>query len=165
MGFRDHKDMVWNLSKEGRKELALDYLEKDYKDTVSTFAGNKGIIEFNKEYIEKRLEKLQEGVDLEGYSRYSELDRILTEFKEIFEYSYVEDKLDNGESANYLGKIDINGKEFSILEQNGIGGCLVRDMKIKDLKEGEEVMAINQIDKKGNEVMSLVKDEGYGIDI
>lgn len=163
--FRDHKDMVWNLSKEGRKELALDYLEKDYKDTVSTFAGNKGIIEFNKEYIEKRLEKLQEGVDLEGYSRYSELDRILTEFKEIFEYSYVEDKLDNGESANYLGKIDINGKEFSILEQNGIGGCLVRDMKIKDLKEGEEVMAINQIDKKGNEVMSLVKDEGYGIDI
>ena len=163
--FRDQKDMVWNLSKEGRKELALDYLEKDYKDTASTFAVNKGVVELDRKDIEKRLEKLQEAVDLEGYNRYSELDRILGEFKETFQYSYIEDKLENGESASYLGKIDINGKEFSILEQNGIGGCLVKDIKIKDIKEGDEVMAINQIDKKGIEVMSLVKDEGHGIDI
>ena len=162
---RDQKDMVWNLSKEGRKELALDYLEKDYKDTASTFAVNKGVVELDRKDIEKRLEKLQEAVDLEGYNRYSELDRILGEFKETFQYSYIEDKLENGESASYLGKIDINGKEFSILEQNGIGGCLVKDIKIKDIKEGDEVMAINQIDKKGIEVMSLVKDEGHGIDI
>jgi hypothetical protein len=31
----------------------------------------------------------------------------------------------------------------------------VKDIKIKDIKEGDEVMAINQIDKKGIEVMSL----------
>ena len=31
----------------------------------------------------------------------------------------------------------------------------MKDIKIKDIKEGDEVMAINQIDKKGIEVMSF----------
>ena len=165
--FRDHKDMVWNLSKEGRKELALDYLEKDYKDTASTFAVNKGISNFDWGYIrEKFVDDAYNRMDvikLNDMGKNSIISEFGESIKKEFQYSLMQDSAADMEVAEYIGDIEIEGQKICLLEKNGIEGYMIKNVNTKDVKMGDEIRVVRDIVNDKEEIR-LVKEKSISFE-
>ena len=165
--FRDHKDMVWSLSKEGRKELALDYLEKDYKDTASTFAVNKGISNFDWGYIrEKFVDDAYNRMDvikLNDMGKNSIISEFGESIKKEFQYSLMQDSAADMEVAEYIGNIEIEGQKICLLEKNGIEGYMIKNVNTKDVKMGDEIRVVRDIVNDKEEIR-LVKEKSISFE-
>lgn len=165
--FRDHKDMVWNLSKEGRKELALDYLEKDYKDTASTFAVNKGISNFDWGYIRKKFVddayNRMDAIKLNNMGKSSILSEFGESIKKEFQYSLMQDSAKDMEVAEYMGDIEIEGQKICLLEKNGIKGYMMKNVNTEDVKMGDEIMVVRDVINDKEEIR-LVKEKNISFE-
>lgn len=150
--FSDFKAMERTLSREDRKELTLDYVKEDFKESTEAMANCKNI------EVRSAIESLRENLDLIRADHSKSVDEFAKMLHQELKPPFFETSIDNFEKRTYLGNVTIDGQKHVLLEEEGMEYDLLANMRVtKDIEYGDEVRVMLNGDNKQESV--LIKDD------
>lgn len=150
--FKSFKDMVRTLSREDQKELTLDYVQEDFKESTKIMANCKNI------EVRGDIESLRESLDLIRADHSKSVDEFAKMLHKELKSTFFETSIDNFEKRTYLGDVEIDGQKHVLLEDEGMEYDLLANMKVtEDIVEGDEVRVMLSGDNKQESV--LIKED------
>ncbi|KAF8818038.1 Ti-type conjugative transfer relaxase TraA [Rickettsia endosymbiont of Cardiosporidium cionae] len=154
------RELVNSLSRENRKDLTLDFVKSDYKDTAGIFGQNKGF-----EIDKAGIKDLEVGIDKKELMRAhytNEMEYFAKNIVQELGSVSFETEVENEKKFDYLGRMEINGKESAILGYADLLHYAVSNVKLEaSVKEGDEIRVTKSIDNLGNIRTVLVPELKY----